>query len=170
MPAAHETPVADSRDMTVVVGRELVRLAQVVVRLEENELNRAHRLSYRQMRILNHIHGGVRSISELADRFAVTPPAISETVESMVKKGLIERHFGVTQDRRSVLLGLTPAGERLYEETQASEDRLATEILSFIGPAQVKRLGDIVAKLVDQNQQRLFAERRRPNRKRKPAE
>lgn len=153
--------------MSVTVGRELIRLAQIIVRLEEKELIGVHGLSYRQMRILKHIHGGVTLSSELASRFGITPPAISETVESMVKKGLIKRHFGVAQDRRAVVLELTPAGEHLYLETQTSEDQLAAEILSFIGPAQVKRLGDIVAKLVDSNQQRLFAERRQGTARRK---
>lgn len=151
------------------MGRELIRLANIVVRLEEKELIRAHALSYRQMRILKHIHGGVTSSTELGKRFGVTAPAISETVESMVKKGLVKRRVG-TQDRRSVILSLTPAGKSLYEATQALEDQLATEVLSFISPAETKRLGQILSKLVDNNQERLFVKRRETSGRRRSAD
>ena len=63
-------------EMSVSIGRELIRLAQIIVRLQDLDLTRTHALSYRQMRILLHIPRGVTSSSELANRFGVTPATI----------------------------------------------------------------------------------------------
>jgi len=143
----------------VGTGRQLIQLAQVIVRLEELVLQDIS-ISYRQMRIIKHVHGGVESATALGAYFGVTAPAISETLESLVKKGLLRREPH-PDDRRSVRLLLTEAGEKMYRRSQAAEDDLSLEILETVSDTDLKRLEMLVAAMLERNQDRLIMKRRR---------
>jgi DNA-binding MarR family transcriptional regulator len=143
----------------VGTGRQLIQLAQVIVRLEDRVLQDIS-ISYRQMRIIKHVHGGVESATALGAYFGVTAPAISETLESLVKKGLLRR-APHPDDRRSVRLLLTEAGEEMYRRSQAAEDDLSLEILETVSDTDLKRLEMLVAAMLERNQDRLIMRRRR---------
>mgnify|MGYP001022576228 CR=1 FL=1 len=65
-----------------------------------------------QWHILRHIHKGINSVSELAQVKLITRSAMSQSVEVLVEKGLVERRQNA-QDRRFVLLYLTERGDEL---------------------------------------------------------
>ncbi len=65
-----------------------------------------------QWHILRHIHKGINSVSELAQVKLITRSAMSQSVEVLVEKGLVERRQNA-QDRRFVLLYLTEKGDEL---------------------------------------------------------
>jgi DNA-binding MarR family transcriptional regulator len=65
-----------------------------------------------QFHDLRHIRKGIRSVSELATVKQVSRPAISQSLDALVEKGLITRHVNA-EDRRYVELELTPAGDEL---------------------------------------------------------
>jgi DNA-binding MarR family transcriptional regulator len=66
-------------------------------------------LTYRQYVTLLRIHGGLRSIVRLAAEARLTLPTVSQSVDSLVRRGLIAREQDKT-DRRLTVLSLTTAG------------------------------------------------------------
>jgi DNA-binding MarR family transcriptional regulator len=71
-------------------------------------------ISVEQFHILRHVRKGIGSISALADAKNISRPAVSQAVESLVKKGLLTR-IQSEQDRRYVEVALTPAGNDLLD-------------------------------------------------------
>lgn len=141
----------------VLIGRRLVQLAQVIVRLEELALQKLD-LSYRQMRILKHVNAGVSSARDLAQFFGITPPAISETLEALVRRELLVREPN-PNDRRAVVLRLTPQGRKLCRRSQLAEDAMAEELLTTLDQQGVDDLGALLANLLSPNQERLLSQR-----------
>ncbi|TAM92712.1 MAG: MarR family transcriptional regulator [Jatrophihabitans sp.] len=68
-------------------------------------------LNLSQYRVLAAVASGHERASRIADRLAVGKPAISATVESLCRRGLLTRG-PVAGDQRAVALALTPGGER----------------------------------------------------------
>lgn len=66
-------------------------------------------ITVEQFHILRHVRKGIDSVSELAEVKQISRPAISQAVELLVEKGLIDRHKS-TKDRRFVRLALTGNG------------------------------------------------------------
>jgi DNA-binding MarR family transcriptional regulator len=67
-----------------------------------------------QFHILRHIRQGQNSVSALAEAKNISRPAISQTVDLLVTRGLIIRSIE-PQDRRHVKLDLTAEGNALME-------------------------------------------------------
>ena len=65
-----------------------------------------------QWHVLRHIHKGANSVSELAQVKRITRSAISQSIDLLVDKGLVERKHDM-QDRRYIHLSLTQAGSDL---------------------------------------------------------
>lgn len=139
-------------------GRTLIQLSHVVVRLEDRLLSHELGLSYRQMRILKHVSAGVDSGTELAQIFGVTAPAVSETIESLVRKGLLSResHEG---DRRAVRLVLTAEGVRLNRRAEQVEKTLAEELLGPLTEKQVETLLKLTRSVLVPSQETLVTRR-----------
>ena len=73
------------------------------------------RITLSQFHILRHIHTGMDSVSKLAKIGRISRPAISRGVDTLVQKGLVTRETD-SDDRRHILLGLTPDGKALLEK------------------------------------------------------
>jgi MarR family transcriptional regulator, 2-MHQ and catechol-resistance regulon repressor len=69
-------------------------------------------ITVEQFHILRHIRKGKGSVSELADEKQISRSAISQAVDILVEKGLIQRSQS-PDDRRWVHLELTPDGDEL---------------------------------------------------------
>lgn len=139
-------------------GRTLIQLAHVVVRLEDRLLARDLGLSYRQMRILKHVNEGVSSGTDLGRIFGVTAPAVSETLESLVRKGLLAREPHES-DRRAVKLVLTAEGKRANRAAEKVEKELSTELLGPLDEIEVMDLLDLVTKVLVPSQEALINRR-----------
>ncbi|MEP0806920.1 MAG: MarR family transcriptional regulator [Chloroflexota bacterium] len=73
-------------------------------------------LSMSQFSVLMQLHHkGPCGMSEISERFDVTPAAASQLVEKLVQAGYLERTEDPS-DRRAKLLTLSPAGAKLLEE------------------------------------------------------
>lgn len=91
------------QEMLVVVAARLRRLNMIVLgRLKVS-------LTFRQYRTLGRVIGGCTSLSELSAQAGVTLPTMSETVNGLVRRGLIETRTNEA-DHRSVVLYATEAG------------------------------------------------------------
>lgn len=97
------TSLDRDQEMLVVVAARLRRLNMIVLgRLKVP-------LTFRQYRTLGRVVGGCTSLGELTAQAGVTLPTVSETVNGLVRRGLIETRPSET-DRRSVLVYPTEPG------------------------------------------------------------
>lgn len=78
-------------------------------------------LTLAQFRILALIAAGDERSSLLAERLAVAKPTITAVVDGLVERGFVGRE-AVAGDRRSIRVGLTPAG---VAALQAAEREMA---------------------------------------------
>lgn len=102
----------------------LTRLSRVIERA-------AMPLSLADYRALAAIASGEERASRLAQRLAVGKPAISATVDSLSRRGLISRER-VEADQRAVTLTLTAEGRDAYEQAQR---RMAQRLAEVAGLA-----------------------------------
>jgi DNA-binding MarR family transcriptional regulator len=84
-------------------------------------------VSLSRMRILSRLGQGPSRNSELAEADGVTPASMSQMVDSLVKADWVERRRD-PNDRRSVLLTLSPAGVR---ELRRMEDLIEEAMLDM---------------------------------------
>jgi DNA-binding MarR family transcriptional regulator len=91
--------------------RALARVSRVIERAAEG-------LSLADYRVLSAIASGEVRASRLAAKLALGKPAISATVESLGRRGLIERS-SVAGDNRAVALSLSAPGTELFERVEA---------------------------------------------------
>lgn len=62
-----------------------------------------------QFHTLRRLSEGIHSVSDLADCMRLSRPNVSRTVDELVERGLVQRRRD-PQDRRNILLSLTPKG------------------------------------------------------------
>ena len=86
-----------------------------------------------------------RPLKELADICFCTPATITGIVDTLEGKGLVMRQSN-PQDRRSLLVVLTPAG-RALEETAPSMESLFHDCCDALGEAETRDLARLLNKL-----------------------
>ena len=91
--------------------RALSRLSRIIERASDE-------LSPADYRVMSAIAGGEARASRLAHRLSLGKPAISSTVDSLSKRGLILKST-VAGDSRAIELSLSEAGAELFERMEA---------------------------------------------------
>ena len=129
-------------------ARLLTALAPRLNRAVRGQVRPKANLSMPQFVLLRALRHGPLPAGQLAQRFGVSRPTITRTVDGLVKKGLVERKVDQT-DRRVAMISLTAAGQALHESTeQAAEEYLST-LLQNLPPARLDNLRTAVADLID---------------------
>lgn len=124
---------AASVDPPDAVGRRLIRLGSRVHRLQVEHLAALTTpLSVRQYRILDRVDHGNTSLGQLAKLARRRPSTISKSADSLVRHGLLTR-AEAAEDRRIMVLGLTPAGAALLGEAREAMSELARWLVSVSG-------------------------------------
>ncbi len=82
----------------------------------EQRVGRAITLA--QLRVLSHLRKGDWCLSDLAAHQKVSMATMSKMVSGLVDRGYIERSYE-SQDRRFIVLRLTPKGRRFFDEAYA---------------------------------------------------
>jgi DNA-binding MarR family transcriptional regulator len=82
-------------------------------------------------------------IGELGERRNLSPSGISRSVDRLTKLGLLERSVN-PDDRRSLLVGLTPNGIRRLREAQVTHHRIVRQmLLSHLNDRDLTRLSEL---------------------------
>jgi DNA-binding MarR family transcriptional regulator len=122
------------------------RISYVVARLERalrveiNERVRPHGLTTLQYTTLSILgRRGELSNAQLARRAYMTPQSMSEVIEALEQKGLVER-TPHPNHRRVFPAALTQKGRKVLEACDAAVDELEREMLAELTPHQVKSL------------------------------
>jgi DNA-binding MarR family transcriptional regulator len=84
-------------------------------------------LSLAHYRVLSAIASGEERASLVASRLALGKPAVSAAVDSLCKRGLLER-LEVAADGRAVALSLTAQGATVLEQAETEMTRRVTNL------------------------------------------
>lgn len=130
----------DSRESEFDAGLALLELAPRLTRLENSVLGDVDPpLTFRQYRLLERISQGHATITALGRLATITLPALSESVDVLVRRGLLTRGSGV-RDRRESPLEVTDLGSRALRDARAALDDLAASVLAEILPRRRRTL------------------------------
>ena len=100
------------------VWRNLMRLADRLSSTGVTDCDLPSRLPLSQLRVVGVVydrHPAGVMLKDIADELKLTPGAISQTVDVLVRENLVERTTSPT-DRRAILLRPTAAGLELKEQ------------------------------------------------------
>lgn len=120
----------------------VMQAVPVVVRAIRAEMRRngAPLLSIPQVRTLAYLHRSPGScLFHLAEHLGVTRPTASTVVERLVRRGMVSRAED-PQERRRVMLRLTPLGLRHFERTRQATQRWMAAVLSQLSPAELRHI------------------------------
>jgi DNA-binding MarR family transcriptional regulator len=117
--------VDDPLDEELKAVRTLARLARLLERSSGG-------LTLAQYRVLAAVDDGGERATHLAHALALAKPTVTAAVDGLVERGLLERE-PVPGDRRSLRIGLTPAGRETLREAEAAMARRLREVVDMAG-------------------------------------
>jgi DNA-binding MarR family transcriptional regulator len=96
-------------------------------------------ISVEQFHILRHIRKGASSVSDLAEVRQISRPGVSQIVDMLVDKGLVDRQRH-PDDRRYVQLELTQEGDRLLDAIFRKNQAWMMEKMAVLTPAELDEI------------------------------
>ena len=106
-------------------------------------------LSMAQFSILMQLHHkGPCGMSEISERFDVTPAAASQLVDKLVQSGYLERDEDPS-DRRAKLLKLSPNGVKLVEQGMNERHRWMDDLAKHLSAEEQKKISEALDILTD---------------------
>ncbi|MHC6222276.1 MarR family winged helix-turn-helix transcriptional regulator [Arthrobacter sp. MMS24-S77] len=84
----------------------------------------------------------------LADRLGAVPSRVVSLIDSLEKRGLVERTRSST-DRRNYELRLTDAGNRVLRELRGIAEQHEAELLAPLTDEQIMQLGELLSQLAN---------------------
>jgi len=91
-------------------------------------------------------HLGQMTIGELGRKMLVTGGNMTVVVDNLVKQSLVER-FGISNDRRKIMVRLTGKGEELFHEIFIKHAEFITDLVSVLTYREQEELGRLLKKL-----------------------
>ncbi|MGG4342582.1 MarR family winged helix-turn-helix transcriptional regulator [Paenibacillus lautus] len=85
-------------------------------------------------------------VSEISSMMNVTSPTITQFINALESKGLVERVMDV-QDRRAVRVQLTEEGNRVVQETYQNVRNNFNELVEFLGEEDSVKLTELLTKV-----------------------
>lgn len=101
-------------------------------------------LSYAQYRALLYISRGKTTLTALRSPATLALSTLSEIIDALQKRGLVERRPS-ERDRRAMVLSLTEDGERALRQAQERLDGLAQCLTASVSPAARAWLAETLA-------------------------
>jgi DNA-binding MarR family transcriptional regulator len=131
--------------------RALARASRIVERASDD-------LSFADYRVMAAIQSGEERATRLADRLALGKPAVSASVESLSKRGLIVRGK-VEGDNRAVALSVSEEGRELFTRMEARMARQLELLSERTGrSAQIIESLGLLGEAIEQAIQQRYAE------------
>jgi DNA-binding MarR family transcriptional regulator len=103
-------------------------------------------LTRTQLEILLLLSSGSFTTGEMAGQLVLTQSAVTQTVDTLVRRNLVERHPGDT-DRRVIHLTLTPDGATLTTRIGQLREEYLNSLMRILTPDEVETLITITRKL-----------------------
>jgi DNA-binding MarR family transcriptional regulator len=96
-------------------------------------------ISVEQFHILRHVRKGLDSVSALAEVKNISRPAISQSVDLLVTRGLLARTTN-PQDRRHIRLDLTAEGNALLDAVFGDTRQWMMETIAPLSNDEIRAL------------------------------
>jgi len=91
---------------------------------------------------------GGGSTTQIAERFGMSPSAVTQLVDALVKDGLVERHNDPA-DRRKTEITLTEAGRQSLEKAKATHRASLASLFEVLDDSELDQLCKIHAKITN---------------------
>jgi DNA-binding MarR family transcriptional regulator len=132
--------------------RNIVRLADRLSNTGTNDCDLPNKLPLSQLRVVGVIYDrhpeGVM-LKEIADDLKLTPGAISQTVDVLVRENIVERTTSQT-DRRAILLRPTAMGLELKEKHTQHIHEMMEQVTSGVTAEELEIFSRVTARLLEQ--------------------
>lgn len=138
------------------VWRNLLRLADRLSSSGTTSCDLPARLPLSQLRVVGVIydrHPEGIMLKEVADQLKLTPGAISQTVDILVRENIVERTTSPA-DRRAILLRPTAAGLALKEQHSHNIENIMHEITSDVDKEDFAIFSKVLSHLLEQMNKR----------------
>ncbi|MBC8532194.1 MarR family winged helix-turn-helix transcriptional regulator [Gehongia tenuis] len=100
--------------------------------------------------LMLHAHGGEKGlkVSQLSRRLDVAPPTVTQMINSLERKGFLERSID-PEDRRAVLVKLTERGSEIMERGRRELMQRFHGLIQYMGPEDAKELARLLNKTAE---------------------
>jgi len=132
--------------------RNIVRLADRLSNTGKNDCDLPNKLPLSQLRVVGVIYDrhpeGVM-LKEIADDLKLTPGAISQTVDVLVRENIVERTTSQT-DRRAILLRPTAMGLELKEKHTQHIQEIMDQVTAGVSAEDLEIFSRVITHLLEQ--------------------
>lgn len=126
-----------ARDLAT--ARALLGVMPLFMRLIATKAREHGTISPERAKLLARLDAGPLRSGELAQQCLLTPSAVTEVVEGLVREGLVRREEDPT-DRRAVVVSLRAAGRHEVERYQSALADALGEAMAHLDPLARERL------------------------------
>lgn len=127
----------------------LVKLFNEILDIEEKALitGEYSDISVNDMHVIHAIGvGEKKNMSTVARALSVTVGTLTIAINNLVKKGYVQR-IRSDEDRRVVLVSLSPKGENAYDHHRAFHDKMILAVLKDLNAQETEALTGALVKL-----------------------
>jgi DNA-binding MarR family transcriptional regulator len=122
------------------VAHQILQTFPLVMRIVAAELRRTeHTVVPAHFGLLVMLSHCSRSLGELAEKQGVSLPTVSKSVSTLAERGWVTR-VPSQNDRRVMIVELTPLGEQVLADIESRAERRVAEMLIELAPAELDRL------------------------------
>lgn len=142
-------------NINAALNEILVKLFRNITVIEERSLKRGEykNVTVNDMHVIEAIGiGEPKNMTAVARTLAVTTGTLTISVNSLVKKGLVER-VRSEEDRRVVLVSLSKSGKQAYEYHQKFHNEMVDTVLQSLNEEEKNVLAKALSRLSEYFQQ-----------------
>jgi DNA-binding MarR family transcriptional regulator len=141
--AMDRTPLVQAEEML----SRLIELISGLLLAEYRQQVAEYDLTLLQAQALRVVRPGAMPIGRLAIELGLKPSAVTQLTDRLVRKGLIERR-AATDDRRSVIVGLSSEGEHLIGQFHRRRGELLTGALAQLNRNEQLQVIEVIGRVV----------------------
>lgn len=98
---------------------------------------------------------------ELANALKVTPRNVTTLIDGLEKTGFVKRR-GHPNDRRAILLDLTPAGKKITDRLKRETRALAQTLFAGLSPSKLQQFVDTLDLVISRLERMISAQSSQP--------
>ncbi len=91
-------------------------------------------------------HQTEMKVSEISQQLKVTPPTVTQIINTLEKDGLVERTID-PNDRRAVKIKLTPKGLKAAQKAREAFTETFLGLIDYLGEEESEQLADLLSKV-----------------------
>lgn len=136
-------------EQPATLAHQILEIFPLVMRTVAAELRQhSHNVESAHFRLLWLLEYEPQTLSELAEKQAVSLPTMSNTITILEERGWAKRQR-LTTDRRKVVIEITPEGRAVLASVREQAEMRVGEIMAAIAPADQARIAEALLLLRD---------------------